>query len=147
MCTSSEVTPFGTPCSKAWSPEWIQIVCETESKLGKRVCGARTLAGNPCMLSPNHENGRCRFHGGFDLTGAPKGNRNGVIHGLYSRRLRQCSAGCPQWGSCPCAGEEVREIPAPDRPQCPYERLEYNTALTDLQGMIEHTDRGVGPVR
>ena len=27
----------------------------TEIERGKRICGARTLSGKPCLLDPNHE--------------------------------------------------------------------------------------------
>jgi len=81
-----------------------------EQELGRRICGARTMAGTPCTLEANHENGRCRFHGGFDLTGAPKDNRNAVLHGLYSRRLQVCGSHCPQWTTCPLSGEDVERL-------------------------------------
>jgi hypothetical protein len=102
-----------------------------EQRLERRICGARTPAGEPCELAPNHENGRCRFHGGFPLTGGQEHNRNAATHGLYSRRLRVCDASCPQWNACPCAGPDVENVPPANRPTCPYEQTEYNTALTD----------------
>ncbi len=124
-------TALGSPCAHAWDDAWVGKVEEVEGRLQRRVCGARTMGGNPCELAPNHANGRCRFHGGFALTGAPRGNRNAVVHGLYSRRLRPCDAKCPQWGACPCAGADVEGLKPVDRPTCPYEQTEYNTALSD----------------
>ena len=127
-------TAMGSPCARSWDDAWIANVEETEQRLQHRICGARMMSGTPCELSPNHENGRCRFHGGFALTGAAPGNRNAVIHALYSRRLRVCDSQCPLWAQCPCAGPDVEAMPAVNRPTCPYEQTEYNTALTDALG-------------
>jgi len=129
-------TQRGAPCAKSWDDAWIATVEAAEERLDRRICGARTPAGNPCELKAGHDNGRCRFHGGFPLTGAPQGNRNAVIHGLYSRRLKVCDARCPLWDQCPCAGPDVQATPAPDRPICPYEQTEYNTALTDALARV-----------
>ncbi|HIJ65265.1 MAG TPA: hypothetical protein HPP77_04870, partial [Candidatus Hydrogenedentes bacterium] len=130
-------TKRGTKCSRVWQDDWIERVEKTEAELGRPICGARTMAGTPCTLGSNHPSGRCRFHGGFDLTGAPKGNRNAVLHGLYSRRLQVCGTHCPQWESCPCAGDDVLALPLKERPTCPYEQTEYNTVLTDVLAKIE----------
>jgi hypothetical protein len=46
-------------------------------------CGAKTRAGTPCK-SPAMKNGRCRLHGGKS-TGPPKGNKNALKHGFYTR--------------------------------------------------------------
>jgi hypothetical protein len=124
-------TSKGSPCSCRWDDEWVEKVDAAEQRLERRICGARTLAGTPCELAPNHENGRCRFHGGFPLTGGQERNRNAVIHGLYSRRLRVCDTSCPVWNTCPCAGPDIEDLPASNHPTCPYEQTEYNTALTD----------------
>jgi len=72
-------TSKGSPCSCRWDDEWIAKVDAAEQRLERRICGARTLAGTPCELAPNHENGRCRFHGGFPLTGGQERNRNAAI--------------------------------------------------------------------
>jgi hypothetical protein len=127
--TGARVTALGSPCSKAWDDEWVAVVEAAEQEAGQRICGARTIEGVPCPLPPNHANGRCRFHGGFDLTGAPKGNRNAIIHGLYSRRLQVCGPHCAQWAKCPCAGEDVAAVAVTFT--CPYEQAEYNTVVTD----------------
>lgn len=42
-------------------------------------CGAKTRNGTPCK-NYAMANGRCRMHGGKS-TGAPKGNKNGIITG------------------------------------------------------------------
>ena len=122
---------LGSPCARSWDEAWVGTVEDAEARLGRRICGARTVAGTPCELEPNHENGRCRFHGGFALTGAPKGNRNAVVHGLYSRRLKVCGPECPIWDQCPCAGDDVVATDPKQRPTCPYEQTEYNMVLTD----------------
>lgn len=125
-------THMGSPVSPRWDTAWVDTVSLTERKLGRRICGARTHAGTPCLLKPNHDNGRCKFHGGFDLTGAQPGNRNAVIHGLYARALRVCGPRCPLWEHCPCAGDDVAKLPSAERPTCPYETTEYETAVTDI---------------
>ena len=60
----------------------------TGASAGERAtCGAKTRDGSPCkskILSPN---GRCRMHGGAG-SGAPKGNANHLIHGIYSNSIR-----------------------------------------------------------
>lgn len=125
-------TPLGSPASPRWDQDWFNTVVQTERKLGHRICGARTNAGTPCTLKPNHPNGRCKFHGGFDLTGAQPGNRNAVTHGLYARALRTCGPQCPLWNQCPCAGDDVAKLPPAERPTCPYEATEFQMALTDI---------------
>lgn len=47
-------------------------------------CGAKTRAGKPCKKTPVEGKKRCRLHGGLS-TGAPKGNKHGLRHGMYSR--------------------------------------------------------------
>jgi hypothetical protein len=132
-------TSLGTPCSPAWDSDWIAVVETREREVGHRICGARTLAGTACPLKPNHKNGRCKYHGGFDLTGAQPGNRNAVIHGLYTRGLTRCGEKCPMWESCPCASEDVAQLPATERPICPYEKTQYDAAVTDALPRVPKT--------
>lgn len=47
-------------------------------------CGAKTRSGKPCNNLPIAGKKRCRLHGGLS-PGAPKGNKNGLRHGIYSR--------------------------------------------------------------
>lgn len=47
-------------------------------------CGAKTRAGKPCKKTPVEGKRRCRLHGGLS-PGAPKGNKHGLRHGMYSR--------------------------------------------------------------
>ena len=140
------LTKMGSPCSPRWDDDWIAAIDAAESNAGRRICGARTLAGTPCRLESNHENGRCRFHGGFNLTGAQKGNRNAVIHGLYSRALRTCGPRCPLWNECPCAGDDVAALPPRERPICPYEATEYQVAVSDLLARLFRDGSEIAPI-
>jgi glucans biosynthesis protein len=47
-------------------------------------CGARTRAGTLCQSLAISGKSRCRMHGGKG-SGAPKGNRNPVRHGAYTK--------------------------------------------------------------
>lgn len=48
-------------------------------------CGARSKrTGQPCQ-QPAMANGRCRLHGGKS-TGPPKGNKNALKHGHYTKK-------------------------------------------------------------
>jgi uncharacterized protein YjcR len=49
-------------------------------------CGAKTRTGKPCMSPAVSGNKRCRMHGGAPGSGAPKGNKNTLKHGLYTRQ-------------------------------------------------------------
>lgn len=131
-------TSRGTPCARSWDDDWLATVEAAEQRLDRRICGARTRAAVPCELDPNHTNGRCRFHGGFALTGAQKANRNAVIHGLYSRSIRICGPSCPLWSACPCAGADLEALPEAQLPSCPYEQSEYNSLLT---GALDRVSR------
>lgn len=46
-------------------------------------CGAKTRSGRPCR-APAMANGKCRMHGGKS-TGPPKGNKNALKHGFYTK--------------------------------------------------------------
>ena len=112
--TTTTHTTLGTPCARTWSPDWIATVNATETELNHRICGARLHDATPCTNTSNHPSGRCPHHGGFDLTGAPLGNRNHVIHGLYTRRLRTCTPNCPYWQTCPLANATHYATADPD---------------------------------
>jgi hypothetical protein len=128
-------TQFGTPAAHSWTDQWLETVNQRATQCQHPICGARTPAGTPCTAKPTHENGRCPHHGGFDLTGAPKDNRNAVLHGLYSRRIQTCGPHCPMFASCPLGqnrpGGPVTDMPKHERPRCPYEQAEYNATLND----------------
>ena len=129
---SKNKTKLGTPCSKKWNTEWIELVDKCEAELGHRCCGAHAPDGLPCEVISDHTNGRCRFHGGTIGIGAPEGNTNARIHGLYSRRLQTCGTHCPMWETCPMAGKDIAEMAAAKRPLCPYEQAEHDS-LTALE--------------
>jgi len=50
-------------------------------------CGAKTRSGCPCQAPAVAGKRRCRMHGGAAGSGAPKGNRNGLKHGLSTREM------------------------------------------------------------
>jgi hypothetical protein len=52
-------------------------------------CGAKTRSGRPCMSPRVTGKKRCRMHGGAAGSGAPKGNRNALKHGLYTREAME----------------------------------------------------------
>ena len=65
-----------------------------------RRCGARTRSGAPCRTAAVTGKTRCRMHGGAEASGAPRGNRNAVTHGYFTRdaaaarkRFRETVAG------------------------------------------------------
>ncbi len=140
MVTTTDATPTttrGTPCARSWTHDWITRVESREEELGRRICGARTVGHSPCPALSAHPSGRCEHHGGFDLTGAPEGNRNAIVHNLYARRLMPCGSHCPSWQSCPLGGgardggKEMLSRAPVDRPACPFEQAEYTAAVTD----------------
>ncbi|MDH3242612.1 MAG: hypothetical protein OEO83_18305 [Alphaproteobacteria bacterium] len=55
---------------------------------GAPRCGARTRAGHPCRAPAVKGKRRCRRHGGAAGSGAPRGNRNALKHGFYSRAAK-----------------------------------------------------------
>ena len=50
-------------------------------------CGARTRSGSPCRSPAVKGKRRCRMHGGAEGSGAPRGNRNALQHGLRSAEV------------------------------------------------------------
>jgi glucans biosynthesis protein len=52
-------------------------------------CGARTRAGTPCKRRPTGWSKRCHLHGGAPGSGAPKGNKNALKHGRFTREAIQ----------------------------------------------------------
>jgi len=57
----------------------------TGPMLASPRCGAKTRSGNPCSSPAVHGKKRCRMHGGAPGSGAPRGNKNAVKHGLYTK--------------------------------------------------------------
>jgi hypothetical protein len=57
----------------------------TGPMLSSLRCGAKTRAGTPCKSPSVHDKKRCRMHGGAPGSGAPRGNKNALKHGRYTR--------------------------------------------------------------
>ena len=57
----------------------------TGPMLSSQRCGARTRSGKPCASPAVRGKKRCRMHGGAFGSGAPRGNKNALKHGLYTR--------------------------------------------------------------
>ena len=57
----------------------------TGPMLSSRRCGAKTRSGKPCMSPAVDGKARCRMHGGAPGSGAPRGNKNAMKHGRYTR--------------------------------------------------------------
>ena len=53
--------------------------------LSSRRCGAATRLGKPCRAPSVRGKKRCRMHGGAPGSGAPRGNKNALKDGLYTR--------------------------------------------------------------
>ncbi len=47
----------------------------------------RTRKDTPCLAPAVKAKRRCRMHGGAEGSGAPKGNKNALKHGLYTREV------------------------------------------------------------
>ena len=60
-------------------------------------CGAKTRTGGKCEGPAVSDKARCRMHGGAKGSGAPKGNRNALKHGLYPE----------------CSGQEAQQALGP----------------------------------
>ena len=58
----------------------------TSAMLSSPRCGARTRSGKPCRSPAVSGKRRCRMHGGAPGSGAPRGNKNAMKHGLYTRK-------------------------------------------------------------
>lgn len=52
-------------------------------------CGAKTRRGTPCQAPAVAGRTRCRMHGGASGSGAPKGNKNALKHGLYTQESKE----------------------------------------------------------
>jgi uncharacterized protein YjcR len=56
----------------------------TGPMLSSPRCGAKTRSGKPCKSPAVGGKKRCRMHGGAPGSGAPRGNKNALKHGLYT---------------------------------------------------------------
>jgi len=134
------LTDSGTPRAKGWPLEWFERVDALEHELGRRICGGVCADGTPCRRTAKHSSGRCTHHGGNHLTGAPEGNENARIHGLYSRRLQRCGERCVMWDACPFAEDDLIDIPLSNRPNCVYEQTEYDRLIDHYAAKGETAD-------
>jgi uncharacterized protein YjcR len=57
----------------------------TGPMLSSLRCGAKTRSGKPCMSPAVSGRKRCQMHGGAPGSGAPRGNKNALKHGRYTR--------------------------------------------------------------
>jgi uncharacterized protein YjcR len=57
----------------------------TGPMLTSQRCGAKTRSGKSCQSPAVQGKKRCRMHGGAAGSGAPRGNKNAFMHGLYTR--------------------------------------------------------------
>jgi uncharacterized protein YjcR len=57
----------------------------TGPMLASLRCGAKTRSGKPCRSPAVQGKKRCRMHGGAPGSGAPRGNKNALKHGQYTR--------------------------------------------------------------
>ncbi len=57
----------------------------TGPMLSSQRCGAKTRSGKPCQSPSVLGKRRCRMHGGAPGSGAPRGNKNALKFGLYTR--------------------------------------------------------------
>jgi hypothetical protein len=57
----------------------------TGPMLSSLRCGAKTRSGKPCRSPAVLGKKRCRMHGGAPESGAPRGNKNALKHGLNTR--------------------------------------------------------------
>lgn len=57
----------------------------TGPMLSSPRCGAKARSGKPCRSPAVEGKVRCRMHGGAAGSGAPRGNKNAVKYGLYTR--------------------------------------------------------------
>lgn len=61
---------------------------DTKTMLASPRCGAKTRSGQPCRSPAVQGKRRCRMHGGAAGSGAPRGNKNALKHGLYTQSIR-----------------------------------------------------------
>jgi uncharacterized protein YjcR len=57
----------------------------TGPMLDSRRCGAKSRSGKPCRSPAVGGKKSCRMDGGAPGSGAPRGNKNALKHGRYTR--------------------------------------------------------------
>jgi uncharacterized protein YjcR len=58
----------------------------TVPMLASPRCGAKTRKGTACRAPAVSGRRRCRLHGGAPGSGAPRGNRNALKHGAFTKQ-------------------------------------------------------------
>jgi len=61
----------------------------TGPMLASPRCGAKTRSGKPCRSPAVSGKKRCRMHGGAAGSGAPRGNKNALKHGSFTREATE----------------------------------------------------------
>lgn len=61
----------------------------TGPMLASPRCGARTRRGVACRAPAIFGKNKCRMHGGAKGSGAPKGNKNAIKHGVFTKDALQ----------------------------------------------------------
>jgi hypothetical protein len=61
----------------------------TGPMLASPRCGAKTRKGTACQAPAVKGRKRCRMHGGARGSGAPRGNRNALKHGAFTKQALQ----------------------------------------------------------
>jgi len=84
----------------------------TGPMLSSLRCGAKTRSGRPCNSPSVHGKKRCRMHGGALGSGAPRGNKNALKHGRYTR---EANCGTRAHSRTGAAGAQAA---SPDRVTC-----------------------------
>ena len=59
----------------------------TVAMLSSPRCGAKTRSGTACKSPVVSGKKRCRMHGGAFGSGAPRGNKNALKHGRFTREF------------------------------------------------------------
>jgi hypothetical protein len=81
-------------------------------------CGAKTRTGRSCKSPSVHGKKRCRMHGGAMGSGAPRGNKNALKHGRYTRAWPLYSRGYCGTRAHSRTGAASAKAAATDRVTC-----------------------------
>jgi hypothetical protein len=71
------------------APAVSKMVHDVNAMLSSRRCGAKTRSGELCRSPAVRGRARCRMHGGAKGSGAPRGNKNALKRGDYTRERIQ----------------------------------------------------------
>jgi hypothetical protein len=90
---ADEMDPPLTSCRGKQTQPWSETAMATHRRntgpmLASPRCGAKTRSGQACMSPAVSGKRRCRMHGGAVGSGAPRGNKNAVTRGFYTRKAK-----------------------------------------------------------